>query len=127
MIEIENQHRDRIRSLGLDCAQLERILYKSATAQQTRKMISASSSAIDVNVMVFDHQHNDESGSHRVKYRLEREYRQPCGLMFCRQERVHSERYQEIPACKNGTTTAAAREYRVRRLSRHSSMAMKNV
>src|SRR5215470_14382995 len=97
MIKIEQKHRHRFGSFSLMRAELERVIHKSTTAQQPGEMISARSGAVDVHVMILDHQHHDECGANRVEDCFESEYRQPSRIMPRRQERSHGERHHENP------------------------------
>lgn len=58
-------------------------------------MIGRGGGAIDVHVMVLNHQHHDERSADRIKDRFKREDRQPGAAMSVRQEHAHRQRYQE--------------------------------
>ena len=58
-------------------------------------MIGARSSSVDVDMMVFDHQHHDECSANRVEYRFKSKHCQPSRVMSRRQERMHCERHQK--------------------------------
>src|SRR5262245_24756412 len=58
-------------------------------------MVGACSGAIDMHVMVLDHQHHDECGTNRVDDRFKSKYRQPCAVVPLGQNCVHRERHQK--------------------------------
>ena len=95
MIEIEHHQRHRPAVFALMGAQLDRAFHKGAAVEQAGQAVDGGRLAIDVDVMVLDHQQHDECGADRIDDRFQREYRQPIGGEQFRQERPQCERDHE--------------------------------
>ena len=95
MVEIEQQHRQRLVVLGLKRAQLQRVLQEGAAVEQAGQFVGGGGVAIDMQVVVLDHQQHDDGGAHGVEHDLQREHREPAGGKAARQPGLHGQRHQE--------------------------------
>ena len=102
IVTFDRQKRNRLAPLGLQAAERERPFQEGAPVEQAGQAVGAGGAAVDVDVMVLDHQQHDEGGADGVDHDLEREHREPGLRQHARQQGAHGERQQEDAGVQRG-------------------------